>query len=281
MSSPHTYLLIQMIRDSDRRAIDAVEAGMWSLAPLRLVELVAPGVFGGPELGGSLLGFIAGTEQRVPFLSSIYLGGLALALALYGFSCGESRRRHCLVVMAAFAVIFAFGRFLPGFELIRCLPGFSLLRYPEKAMSLAVIPICVLAGFGVSAFPIRGLRRWVLGLFVLGGVLTLLSLSLHFGVLPWAQGYPEGKDELALQYRVVAAAACLRGGLVVLLGAIVSLGMRRWPQGSLRLLLSLAILDPALANQAVLRMVPLYFLRTSPIQVPASSEKSRVATEHP
>jgi hypothetical protein len=154
-------------RETERGAgLSREVAEKWSLHPLRLVELVAPGAMGDPYgvyPGGRWAG--DGASDDRPLLYGVYLGASVLVLALAGLGAGGVGRtvaapvtgragRHArlaLVSLALLAVLLALGRHTPLHALLRgLLPLFAYQRAPEKFVLAAVPLLALAAGWGAQ-----------------------------------------------------------------------------------------------------------------------------------
>jgi hypothetical protein len=123
----------------------------WSLHPLRLPELAIPRFFGPIDRLDEPSYWGRGLETSgFPYILSIYLGIPALLLAMRGaFEPGLPR---VLAVLALLAIALALGRWLPGVRLVYdYVPLVTIFRFPVKAMLAALLPVAVLAGFGLDS----------------------------------------------------------------------------------------------------------------------------------
>ncbi len=149
---------------SQRGAGLAPEASLiWSLHPLRLLEVAWPGLLGDPlRPTASLAPIMAdasdGGNYMPSWASSIRLGLPALLLAMVA----ARRDRRCAVLFAAAVgfVLLALGRFTPIYGAFRALvvPE-RLARFPEKHFTQAALLMAVLAGVGFSSTRARGVQR--------------------------------------------------------------------------------------------------------------------------
>lgn len=209
-------------------------AGVWSLPPVRLLELVAP----------RLLGHVSSVDERwywggalypgrnYPFLYSIYPGLLVTLLAVAAV-VRDIRRLGVWLATAALGVLLAVGTHLPLWHLVRSIvPGMSGLRYPEKFFLLSAFATTVLAAFAFEGV-VRGradIRRSLgRGLALVGIVATcaglaLLSLDALGGSDQWVR---HGiSPAIAASWASVAASDSVRIGLVAACG-LALLGLAR------------------------------------------------------
>lgn len=212
------------------------EATYWSLHPLRLPELLLPGLspLGAPGRAQALFGSAPGY-----LLWAEALGGSALLsfLAVLGLlHPGVSRRvRGVLAGLALVGLLLALGRYGGLYRLaFAVLPLLNSFRWPEKLVPLFLVPWAVLAALGWSraleapwrpaAFATGGLGLLAIGALgsagafsaQVGSYLGDLGLSLAFGA-----------GVLGLSALLARAQAGLRGpvlfGLVLLETAASSL----------------------------------------------------------
>ena len=190
---------LRLAADSSRAAgIPAAKADLWSLPPVRLLELVVPFLLGHPGIdSGGYWGIALYPDRHTPFLYSIYPGLLTTLLA--GSACLGAlwtplrRRSRPLLLWSATALVgalLACGSHLVFWPLLRSLPPFSGLRYPEKLFLLPALSLAVLAAtaFDAVVHGHAGLRRrllWTLGSLAL---LAGAASGTAGGLVAWVAG---------------------------------------------------------------------------------------------
>ncbi|MBV9120341.1 MAG: YfhO family protein, partial [Chloroflexi bacterium] len=151
------------------------DATTFSLKPTMLLEALLP-----PFANRALLLEPGGTE----FLG--YAGAVGLVLAAAGLVYG--RRRHAMIfgLLAAGAVLLAFGKENPAFPLLfKIVPGFNLFRVPARWLFLASFGVAVLAGAGADALGgVAPARDWRPLAIILGGCGALAA------AMSWSQALP-------------------------------------------------------------------------------------------
>ena len=218
-----TWDYVQLTSRSTVGLSDA-ERAQWALAPWRLVELVAPGFFGGrPGTGGSQVFLKLGgpTTYGAPFVPSMFVGAPLLALAFLG--ARSSRGARLLAIAAAVFLWLALGVHLGSDQLLRHVPVWGSFRYAEKLTGPLVLCLAILAGLGVSRLPAISVRRWKWGTLaaasLAGGVLVFLVAGGDGALESWlGETAPVGRVRLAvglahlcLALAGLAAAAFLLG----------------------------------------------------------------------
>ena len=138
---------------------------LWSLHPLALLETVSHHLFGDYYATQSLVDvpwMPPLNSGREPFFFSIYFGVPLLALALFGFVSGATRRWTTFWVgTAAIAVIGAFGTYTPIYPLLRDhLPVVSSFRFPVKY--LVVVTMSIAAGAAAGWDALQGAANGVM-----------------------------------------------------------------------------------------------------------------------
>ncbi|HEY0712042.1 MAG TPA: hypothetical protein VGF45_05175, partial [Polyangia bacterium] len=151
-------------------------AEVWSFAPLRLVEMTAPGAMGHPLRGFAGKPYVGDPTMGGETLTfSVYLGATVLALALLALGRGRSLAWF-LGGVTIVALIIAMGRYLPVHRFTRWLaPPLMFMRYPEKYLVIVAAAVPLLAGLGVDrllADARRLWRRW----FVFAGALLAMAI---------------------------------------------------------------------------------------------------------
>ncbi|MDD5657531.1 MAG: hypothetical protein PHF00_09800 [Elusimicrobia bacterium] len=132
-----------LLRSTRGLRLDAAQAARFSLPPLQLLkELLPQWPAWRPQLAGD------------PAMVTFYVGGIGLALAVWGWRRGGPRERR-LAALAAAALILSLGGHLPGFRRLIFLHGF---RYPANWLLLAAAAAAPLAAAGVGA--LRPSLRW-------------------------------------------------------------------------------------------------------------------------
>lgn len=169
---------MDLVRRSARWGLAEAARTTWSVHPLRLAEAALPLRLVDFPLAPPLLASLL--EGRAPWLSSIYVGIPALALAVAGLVAGERRRSWVFASLLALALLVALGPHTPVLGAATALaPPLRSLRFPEKAMILAALCVSVLAAQGVEAVRRGDRRSRVAALVVLGpGVATLVAGAL-------------------------------------------------------------------------------------------------------
>jgi hypothetical protein len=173
------------------RALGFTTAGLLynSLHPLRALWLFVPGLGGNPVEAREPGGFpgAAWLDGRTPYLLSIYLGIVAVALAVAAVALtrqGSPSRSlvRTLAGLALLAVVLAMGRHLPGVAaLLEALPFPIPFRYPEKVLYVTFLAIPPLAAFGIDALGASRVPR--LGVLLAAAAVLDLVIA-HRGYTP-------------------------------------------------------------------------------------------------
>lgn len=161
----------------------------WSVAPQRIPEILLPGFLGVTNTYDSRLYWGRGLESGgFPYILSIYIGVVTLALALIGGlartppanSAGAPLRILLLLLLAGVAL--SLGSHLPFFRLLyEWVPGIGTFRFPAKALMLSVIPAAILAGAGLDSLRTerRMLRLFAAIIGLATGVCAAFALLLR------------------------------------------------------------------------------------------------------
>jgi hypothetical protein len=159
-------------------ALTLHDAELWSMHPVRWLELFVPAPLGDPLApAASYAGrtYADAVAQVHPWAVSLFVGSATLALAT------AARGRRVLLPLwsaATLAVLLALGRHTPVDAWARRLvPGLALARYPEKHAVVACAAVALLAS--------RGLEELLLGktaarralLVALGGLAVAVALA--------------------------------------------------------------------------------------------------------
>lgn len=146
---------LAMLAESQRAGgLGAGDAAVWSMHPLRLLEMAWPRLLGdAADATASVAAALADTARGAPGLgpswaASEYLSLPVLALALVG---GARRGGRGLLAVALLFVALALGAYTPLYGLYRALfPPERFLRYPEKHIAGAVVLVAALAAVGYT-----------------------------------------------------------------------------------------------------------------------------------
>ncbi len=161
----------------------------FSMLPIRLVELVIPGLLHDPQpttWSPLYLAFDSDDWTGLPWVRSEYLGVITATLA----AVAAWRRREARWLGAAMLLVawMALGRYAGFGQLARALPVLSNLRYWEKLGIWLHLGAALLAGLGVEALVARpgpgGPGRRAFPFTLLGLAAALSALAAAAGLVP-------------------------------------------------------------------------------------------------
>jgi hypothetical protein len=138
------------------------------------------------------------------FLSSVFLGGVAVTFALVGVFRWPDLRVQVLLVLAALSVVMAFGDQTPVFRAIRdAVPLVGLARYPVKFLFVLAFVMPLLAGCGMAAVAKSRLNTGVfLAGFLLLTIMVAVGWAVHGQRFADYSGWPRNfRDNLAFTWR--------------------------------------------------------------------------------
>jgi len=271
---------LEVARVGRAGGVPFADAAHFSFAPLRLVELVWPDVFG-PRYGADWLvhplydeGSGLGYE---PFAAGIYVGLATplLALAALVRRRDATRRRDlALGLVAALALVVAFGRHTPLFAAwFRVVPGARLFRYPEKYLLVTTLCGCALAARGLL-LAVAAARRALAAGGVALALLAVAALWAHFGAGAFfAARLGRLEHGTAAELGVVATASARHAvliGLVTLLPLALVALRRLSPRGATLALAAVVIADLFAQSASLTDYVPSSLYRETPPPVAAA-----------
>jgi hypothetical protein len=200
------------------------ERVQWALSPWRLVETVAPGLFGarpGETLASPVflwLGGPTGPGLSIPFVQSVFIGAPVLALALAAVRASRTAR---LLGGAALVLLWMALGFHGGAEqALRAVPVWSAFRYTEKLVGPVTLCVCVLAGLGADRIARRPSGHHAVAWLSAGGAATLAAAALV--LMPSLEVLaPAGAPPVAVH----AARLALAGGLGNAAAGMLALGL--------------------------------------------------------
>ena len=156
---PHALTTVGYIAQTGRaHGVDMDATTAWSVHPLRLLELVAPGFMGNANQYDSYLGYFLydGAEGLpMPWILSPYLGSLSIAFAVAAFTGLRAQNKKTAIAITSvtlFALLLSMGRYTPVFGIYhKLMPGTGFVRYPAKFFPLFSLGLSLLAAFGLDA----------------------------------------------------------------------------------------------------------------------------------
>jgi hypothetical protein len=214
--------------------LDMLDRLQWALSPWRLMEFIAPGLFGSPAIGLErwpvhiwLGGFIR-SGFEMPFAPSVYVGASTMALAAAGVL--RSRVTRILAVSALILLWLALGSSLGSEQIMHYIPVWGKFRYAEKMVGPLTLCISLLAAFGAERLSERPSRIWA----VVSGSLGIASLLAALLLSGW-QGFeglsadPVAREAAPLALHNLALGLIHAGVALTALGALVAAAIK-WPQ---------------------------------------------------
>ncbi|WP_406853700.1 hypothetical protein ABEG18_14155 [Alsobacter sp. KACC 23698] len=241
-------MTVLLAGDSNRPAIDYEGAAKGSLHPASLLTAFAANLFG---TDGPLVDFWGPPSPAwgpvdlylARNMGDVYLGAIPLlALLALGLARGAFAAREIRFAVAAFGalLVYALGRYTPGFALLYHLPGSNLFRRPADATFTLGAVAAVLAGYGVHRLLAGTLRPATLGRLAAGAGLVAAGFLLC-GVVAMA------KDRLAAAAGSLALGVALVAASAAALWAAAQLSPAR-PLAAAALLAAVLTGDLALSN---------------------------------
>ncbi len=161
-----------------------------------------------------------------PLLGSLYVGTVAVALALVALFGGRRRRAAIVLTVAVvLAALIALGAHSPVHGIaVRLVPGAAHLRFPSKVMVAVSFALALLVSFGLAAARSHSGPRRLAGVLAVGGALILAASSaLHGPLLRWAMGWGLLLDRSGAEGDALVTAARLLAGaaLATLAGSVL------------------------------------------------------------
>ena len=216
---------LESARNSGRWDMAEGMRTVWSVHPVALLQVVLPLLPADLPLSASARTTLF--DVPVPFLSSLYVGLPAVALAAASFA--GPRPPWVLGFVTVVASLLALGRHTWAYAVAaQVLPPLKVLRYPSKAMIAAAFCGALLCAIGFEVWRGREtarLRSWRLGVAlpaVIGSGVAWCALYLALRPERWGQGLlaaPPGvalENALAPSVRELAVAGILSTAVAVL-----------------------------------------------------------------
>jgi hypothetical protein len=218
------------------------QPAIWAFEPWRVPELIVPGLAVGDGAEPNVLypaladpaGLAAGGHP-FPFVASVVVGLLPLALAAVGLA-GGGRRGRVLGAIGLVLLWIALGPRLGASALLEHVPVWRSFRYPEKLVGPLTLVLAALAGSGLDA-SVAGRasgRRLLMAAFALAAAALGAFWLVATGLPPDAAAEASGRLAAGALHVAVGAAGAVawslaRGRLsapasAVLLAALVCVG---------------------------------------------------------
>jgi len=223
---------VDYARRSNRWEMGEASRAVWSVHPVNMLQAVVPIMLSDVPL--NLATRTALFDRPDPFLSSLYLGVPALALAAAAFA---GRRRPWVFGIVALATsLVALGRHTWVYPLaMQLLPPLKILRYPAKAMVPCAFAAAVLCAYGFEAWRCRepsGSRRWSLVVVIpalFGSALLWCATSLALHPPTWATSLLESPAASGnLEHTLAPAARRLMAASLLSTAAALLALVRVW-----------------------------------------------------
>ncbi|QFU16848.1 YfhO family protein [Microvirga thermotolerans] len=237
-------LTMQFLATSTRPSFGFGVAAMGSLPPESLATILFGNVFGslrwtydywGPDWHSLSEGTWTDRATNYLFIGTIP----ALLLLWHGVAAGRllAREFRFFLAVGLLALLYALGRYTPGFELIfDHMPGVDLYRRPADATFLVNIMLAFAAGYLVHRYIADGLPRWTASaLGKLHLFLPMLALALVIAAIASAMAFALRAGQGAPAMREIGLGLVAAALLIVLL-ARTSL-TPRWREFSAALLI--------------------------------------------
>lgn len=202
-----------------------------SVHPITLLQTVVAGLYANPRHFTDTFWGQNFFPRGFPYFLSLYVGVLALGLALRG-ALERGRVPRLLLALGVLGLAVSLGRYAGLAPLVDALPALGRLRFPSKAFFTVHFTLALLLGFAVDRLArsdeARSWRRTGVLLMAFAAVVTLalrLALGLDGVRLYLLAGFFPA--ELTWPAREAAAASILRdaavGGLFALAAGFIAL----------------------------------------------------------
>jgi hypothetical protein len=244
-----------------RRELPADQADRWSVPPAGLVRVLLPLDASGRLQWAPAAQRLLFDSSRQPFLGSLYLGVVPLALACAAFAGRGRRLLACLAAAGVAAALVALGPHAPFADALRAVvPGAGHLRYPSKAMVVPAFACALLAAHGLAATRRLPRARAISGAAAIAGAAGLAAAAALLGPgVTWATSWGlladrEGVRADALPWAVRFAGLAV---LALVAGSTLLQGVRRTDTARLgRVLLACAVAELWLAHHDLHASMP-------------------------
>jgi hypothetical protein len=177
-----TSMMMLLPETSRGIELDYLDRIQWALSPWRIVEFIAPGFFGSPNLGLTKwpvfmwLGGLARPGLEMPYVPSVHVGASILVLAAAGLL--HSRVTRLFGIASLILLWLALGVNAGAEQLTHFIPIWGKFRFAEKMVGPLTLCLSILAAFGTERLSSRPSKIWAICTGITGLVFMLLVLSL-------------------------------------------------------------------------------------------------------
>jgi hypothetical protein len=235
---------------------------LWSMHPIRLLELVWGPLFGGQsgsEVSASIDLNLLKTGMSTLWAESVHFGVAGVTLALIAlYFHRRDRRAWGLILCGSVLLLLIFGKFIGLYALLfRLLPLWRGFRYPEKMLPYLLFLLAIAAAFGLEfVFRNPTLRRRLAVVLAIAGAVSLLFFGLEAvanllsqRILAPVWAAPPSPEALVRLHRTflksTAQSAAVAGCLAALLWALSQ------RPGWVLLIPAICFADLAIANESM------------------------------
>jgi hypothetical protein len=206
-----------LLRDARAGGVTGFDLRMWALSPLRLAELVSPGLmYRMPnDASAEVFEWLDGGGKYLPFGASVFVG--VPALALVAVAPFRERRVRVLAVAAVVLLWLALGHHAGATSVTSHVPVWRSFRYTEKLVVPLTLAIALLAAHGLAGRSGAGPPVRRLGIAL--GLGALVAPLLWLGAA-WGRG--TAANALALKENVAAGMPVALGGAALAAAALLA-----------------------------------------------------------
>jgi hypothetical protein len=257
-----------LLPETSRAAGFAPVTGLsYEVHPFTLLQSIFPQLLGSP--GAPLERWWGGRffPGGFPYFATIYVGPLAVALALAGSVALEASVRRTLLALAALGLWYAIGSWGGLAPLLASVPVLRFFRFPSKALLLPFLSLAIFAGFGAQRLARgEGWGRFVAGALAQGGIAAAAACAL-FAFRPALDQWLAVSGATSLAMAQALGSDCGRLAGLCAFGASVALAVRVGrlnPRRAVVLLGALAVTDLAEAGRGLNPVTSTAFFRPLP-----------------
>jgi hypothetical protein len=174
---------ITTLLQSTRMLQSTQQASIGSLHPLMLLKSIIPYLFDKP-----IAGYKWGPAWNGQPNVGIYLTWIGLGALVLGFK-KQHRQDRLFLMIVIFSLVFALGKYLPGFQLVQnYIPFFKIGRYPSMILIITNFILALWTGLKLASLNLNNKKKFLSAMALITSLCIIGAIVINFRFeLLWQQ----------------------------------------------------------------------------------------------